>query len=200
MYKTILGLSILMIGCFGNGQSPISGLVIDNKINRGINYTDPLGTDFSIRYIPITITNDSTISIHLQMAFLKEYNYPHPNSHEKFRLIPLPKEWALDGVEISKSMINEITGYIENPALNDTIGPGKKIILAIGSIYPRPAKSTGVLPRKLFTVSDTDIFPECDWHLEKDSSSNQKNQMGLKVIFGEKCMIIPCGQISYVGQ
>ncbi len=174
-----------------------SGLLIENKINRGINYTDPQGTDFSIRYIPITIINDSTIPINLQIAFSKEYNNPPPNNEEKYRLIPLPKEWALDGVGISDSMIDELPAYIEKPVLDETLGPGEDLVLAIGSLYPRPAKSTGVLPRTLFAQGDKTTFPDCDWLMEKDRSSDQQIPLGLKIIFGEKCMIIPCGQISY---
>ena len=175
-----------------------SGLTIKNKINRGINYTDPHGDDYSIRYIPISITNDSTISIHLQMGFSKEYDYPHPDSQEKFRLILLPKEWALDGVDISESMLDELPKYIEQPLLNKTIEPGEEFILSVGSVYPRPAKTSGVLPRTLFVHSDTTTFPECEWLMKKERSSNQQIPVGLKIILGERCMIIPCGSISYL--
>lgn len=174
-----------------------NGIQIENKINRGINYTDPLGMDYSIRYIPITITNYNTSAAYLQVAFTKEYNYPEPYIHEKFRLIPLAKEWALDGVEISDGMINELPAYIEKPVLKETIAPGEKLIIAIGSVYPRPARTTGVLPRVLFVPNGTEIFPECDWRMEKDQTAGQPIQIGLKVIFGEKCRIIPGGSISY---
>ncbi len=195
-FRTVVGLFILLMSCFGNQQALKSGLVIENKINRGISYTDPQGTDYSIRYIPITIANDSTIPIHLQIAFSKEYNNPHPYSEEKFKLIPLPMEWAIDGSDISERMIDKLPSYIENPVLNETIEPGARIVFAIGSIYPRPAKSTGVLPRTLFVLGKSDIFTDCDWLMDIDRS-NQHIPMGLKIIFGEKCTIIPCGQISY---
>ena len=213
-YRTIVGLLIVLIFCSCAEQTtkgepqlendpnqhlvPKSGLLIDNGINRGISYTDPQGTDYSIRYIPITIANDSTIRIHLQIAFSKEYNYPHPDNDE-FKLIPLPKEWALDGVGVTEGMIDELPKYIDKPLLNETIEPGEKMILAIGSLYPRPAKTTGVLPRILFSQGDTTAFPECDWLMEEDKSSNHQIPLELKIIFGERCMIIRCGQISYAG-
>jgi hypothetical protein len=181
-----------------NKQSDLyNGIQIENKINRGINYTDPLGMDYSIRYIPITITNESTSKAYLQIAFAKEYNYPEPYIHEKFRLIPLPEEWALDGVEISDGMMNELPSYIKKPVLNETIAPGEKLIFAIGSIYPRPARTTGVLPRILFVQNGEITFPDCEWYLEKDQTSGQPIKMGLKVIFGQSCRIIPGGSISY---
>lgn len=215
-FKIIFGLFIFVVvsSCFQqtskNGTQtesevdhslPLkSGLLIENKINRGINYTDPIGADYSIRYIPISITNDSSVSIHVQIAFSKQYNYPAPHSEEQFKLIPLPGEWARDGVGVSDSMISELPTLIDNPVLAATIAPGEKIVLAIGSIYPLPAKTSGVLPRVLFTQRDTTTFAECDWLLEKDRSSNQHIPLGLKVIFGDKCRIIPCGQVTYPDQ
>ncbi|KAA3626939.1 MAG: hypothetical protein DWQ02_20140 [Bacteroidetes bacterium] len=196
--KILLGLLIGLMACSCKQQITLkSGLLIDNSINRGINYTDPQGMDHSIRYIPITITNDSTVSIHVQIAFSKEYNYPHPHSEQQFKLIPLPLEWARDGADISESMIDELPAYIENPILKETIEPGENMVLAIGSLYPRPAKTSGVLPRLLFAQSDTTTFPGCDWLMGKKPSSNQQIPLGLKIISGEKCMIIPCGEISY---
>ena len=175
-----------------------SGLLIENKINRGINYTDPQGIDYSIRYIPISITNDSTISIEVQITFSKEYNYPYPYNEERFKLIPLPREWAMDDTDISESMTNEIASYIENPVLNKTIKAGEQIVFAIGSLYPRPTNSTGVLPRRLFAQGETEIFENSDWSMEKNRSLNQQIPMVIKIIFGEKCTIIPCGHISYL--
>lgn len=174
-----------------------SGLQIKNQINRGINYTDSLGIDYRIRYIPISITNDSTISIHLQLEFSKEYNHPNPESDEKFKLIPLPEEWALDGAIVTDSMLGNLPKYIQHPNINTTVRSGEEIIIAIASMYPRPAKTTGVLPRILFTQNEITNFTECGRLLRKDRLSNQQMPIALKVIIGEWCMVIPCGQYSY---
>ena len=213
-FKNIVGVLIVMIfGSCAQRTSKVerqnenvdtqqekfkSGLTIKNEINRGTNYTDSLGTDYNIRNIPISITNDSTISILIQIVFSKEYDYPHPNSDEKFQLISLPKEWALDGVGVTESMIDELPKYIEKPLLNKTIEPGEEFLLSIGSLYPRPAKISGVLPRTLFVQSDTTTFPKCEWLMEKDRPSNQQIPLGLKIITGDWCMIIPCGSIAYL--
>ena len=64
-----------------------SGLKIKNGTNRGINYNDSLGIPYSIRNIPITIRNDTTLSIEIEIYFSKEYKNLITDS-EKFKLIP----------------------------------------------------------------------------------------------------------------
>ena len=177
-----------------------SGLTINNGINRGINYTDPHGTDYSIRNIPIKITNDSIIPIQIHLSFSSEYNHPNLAGGEKFKLIPLPREWGLDHTDITESMIDEIPKLIAKPVLNSIIEPGKDLILSIGSIYPRPAKTTGVLPRTLFAQNDSTVFNNCEWLMEDKTASSQQIPLMLKTTFGEQCMVIPCGHISYPEQ
>ena len=113
-----------------------SGLLIDYGINRGTGYTDSLGTYYNIRYIPITITNDSTIPIHFQIAFSKEYDYPVAYGDREFKVIPLPKEWALDGVEITDRMINELPKYIDKPFSNKPLNPAKNLLPRLEHITP----------------------------------------------------------------
>jgi hypothetical protein len=175
-----------------------SGLKIENGINRGTNYTDSLGTLYSIRNIPITIMNDTTFPIQVQISFSKEYNYPQAVSSEKFKLIPLPKEWAADHSEITERMLNIVPKYIEKPLINEIIEPGEEFILSIGSVYPRPAKIHGVLPRTLFVQNEITNFPECEWLVKKDRRLNKQIPLGLKIVIGEQCLIIPCGSISYL--
>jgi len=117
---------------------------------------------------------------------------------ETFKLFPLPKTWALDGVQVSESMLAEIPQYIENSSLAVTIKPGEELLLSIGSLYPRPAKTRGVLPRTLFVQKDALIFPECENVLTQDLSKDQKTSLNLKVVTGDQCMIIPCGWVSYI--
>ena len=196
-FRTIVGLLIVLIGCSCIQQPSNSGLLIENGINRGISYTDSLGTNYSIRYIPITITNDSTIPIHLQMAFSKEYDYPIAYGNQKFKVFLMPKEWATDRGTITDSMVVELKIYIEKPLLNETIEPGEKYLLAIGTLYPNPAKISGVLPNLLFAQSNGDNFQSCDFLMDQDKSTNSKLALGLKLVFNESCLIIPCGKISY---
>ena len=175
-------------------QIPQSGISIENKINRGVNWTDPEGRDWSIRYIPVTVSNDSSVLINIEINFSKEYYYPNPDDDKKFKLIPLPEAWALDGVGVSEEMLKGLPALIDNPVLKKDIEPGGKLVFAIGSLYPRPAEASGVLPRTLFVQGEADEFADCDWQMEKRSSSNQ---LGLRIIFGDKCRVIEVGQITY---
>ncbi|MDN5204228.1 hypothetical protein QQ008_22745 [Fulvivirgaceae bacterium BMA10] len=211
MFRTIVGFLIVLVGCSGNQQTSKgelqiengpnqhlgskSGLLIDNGINRGTSYTDSLGTDYNLRYIPITITNDSTIPVHLQIAFSKEYDYPAAYGDEKFRVFLLPKEWA-DTITITNSMFDELKNYIDRPLLNETIEPGEKCVVAIGTLYSRPT-NCGVLPNALFLQNKGDLYHECDGLINQDKSTNSQLALGLKLDLCGRCTLIPCGQISY---
>lgn len=71
--RTIIGLLVVLMICScsrrtSKGRLLIdSGLKIDNGPSHGASYTGSLGTKYSLRYIPITITNDSTILINIQI-------------------------------------------------------------------------------------------------------------------------------------
>lgn len=174
-----------------------TGLLINNGINRGINYTDSLGAISNLRYIPITITNDTTIAIHVQVEFSNEYDYPHTESGEKFKLIPLPEEWAQNGGEITDRMVKDLKNHIDKPILHKTLEPGDKIVLGIGTLYPRPPKFSGVLPNKLFAAKEKDVFSECNWTMNEKHVANNAIPLMLKLDFSEICLIIACGQVSY---
>ena len=177
-----------------------SGLRVDNGINRGITYTDSLGNNYNLRYIPITVTNDTTVTVDLQIIFSEAYPFIKSTDAENFRLIPLPKEWALDGVGVTERMIDELSHYIDKPVLNATIEPGASFVMAVGTLYPRPPKSSGVLPKELFAYSARSILPSCDWLVETESGTNTKMTLGLKLGFGESCRLVPCGQVTYSRQ
>lgn len=213
--KTIIGLLIVLIGCSGNQQTPISGLRIENSPNRGLNYTDPVGTKYSYRNIPITITNDSTIAIHIKLALSNEYDYPSDDDDQKFKVFLLPKELTPDKVtwdslsgEVGN---NELRNFFEKGLnfpyiLNETLEPGEKCDITMGTLYPRPT-DCGVVPNALFIQNNIGLYNACERLLNQDISipiAPEKNQDGtqfnleLKLGFCDRgCFIIPCGQISY---
>lgn len=211
--RIIAGLLLVLIGCSCAQHSSKrgiriendpsrhlgskSGLRIDNGINRGTSYTDSLGNYYNLRYIPITITNDSAVPSHLHIAFSKAYAYPIAYGDEQFKVLPLPKEWALDGVDVTDSMMHDLPKYIDKPLLDVTLQPGEHLVVAIGTLYPRPPKKSGVLPSALFSHTDRGIFSECDWLMNEDPLSAFQIALKLKLDFRESCTIIPCGQISY---
>ena len=201
-----------MIGCVENqhttkdGQLTHSGLQIDNGTNHGLNYTDSIGSKFSYRYMPVTITNDSIVPIHIRIDLTNEYDYPNVYGNQKFRLFLLPKELMRDKVtydsvsyEIGDNEIRDFFDRDLNPSysINKTIKPGKKCVITIGTLYPRPAKISGVVPNTLFALSDGEVLSTCDRLMKGDQFANSRIGLGLKLDFRESCMIIHCGQISY---
>lgn len=180
-----------------------SGLKIENTPTRGLGFTDTLGTKYGLAYITTTITNDSTIPIHLQIAFSKEYDYPIAYGDEQFKVIPLPKEWALNGVEITDSIINELPKYIDKPFLNRTLEPRERCVATIGILRPIRTNLCSATPYAILEYSDRGIFPSCEWLMSEGRASNPELAIGFKVGFCtigevyESCMIIHCGQISY---
>ncbi len=188
-----------------------SGLLIDNGPPRGLDYTDTLGTNYSFRTITATITNDSTIPIHIQIALSKEYDFPAAYGDQKFKVFLLPKELTPDK-ETWDSMsyvlgnnywvYKELSDFFErglNPPyiLNETLEPGEKCDITIGTLYPRPTKISGVLPNALFSQNNRGLYHECDSLINQDYSTNSQLSLWLKLVFKESCTIIPCGQISY---
>ena len=175
-----------------------SGLLFEKGPNRGSGYIDSLGTDYSLRYIPIFITNDSTIPIHVQLAFSKEYDYSVAYGDVKFKVIPLPKEWARNGTTDSMfdSMFDKLPNYIDKPLINETIKPGEKIGLGIGTLVIRP-REISINLNAPFAHTEEGIFQTCDWKMNEDPTSNPEIALGLKLVINEICTIIPCGHISY---
>ncbi len=179
-----------------------TGLKIENGINRGIGYTDSGGTKYNLRYIPITVKNENAIPVQLQLVFSKSYSFPKEYGTGEFNVIPLPKKWASDGVEITDSMTNKLASYIDKPSLNKTLEPGEELVFAIGTLYL--PTGVGVLPKVLLVTSDNAKAQGSERQTVKAKSNNPQTVIGLKLslhLAGErrpsKKILIPCGKISF---
>ena len=220
-FETTLGLLILLILCAclqqpskskleiedGPDQhsGSKSGLRIENSPNRGLNYTDTLGTKYSYRNIPITITNDNTIAIHVQIALSNEYDYPAAYGDQKFKVFLLPKEITSDKVTWDSKNYelgnNELRNFFDSGLdppyiLNETLEPGEECVITMGTLYPR-LTNCGVVPKALFLLKNKNLHPECDNLINQDVVTNAPLTLGLKLDFCRNCTILPCGQISY---
>jgi len=171
-------------------------LHIDNRINRGADYTDAQGNKYNLRYIPVVITNDGLLPTDFQLDFLERYSYPSQHGDETFKVIPLPREWALDGVGVTDSMMQALPKHINNPSIKETLAPGDELVIAIGTLYPMSTKYSGVLPNTLFLNSEDGLFPACRWLTIEAQPSGPQVSLGLKLVFGDRCAIIRCGQIT----
>lgn len=177
---------------------PPSGLLIANGVIRGSSYTDSIGETFTFRHIPITITNDTTIPINVRIEYSKEYLYPENQGPERFRVFPLPHEWARGQTPDSTltRMHSKLSTHIEQLLITATIEPGESMGLAIGIVYPSPDELWWVVPDALFALSENGSSHSCDWLIE-DQSSVRENRLALKIRMGKGCRILPCGQFSY---
>lgn len=185
------------------------GLKIENGINRGTGYTNSQGVGFNLRYIPITITNDTTIKLQLKLDFGEAYDCPMAKGDEYFKILLMPEVFTLDNVTLTgeremltDSMQTVFRGYVENDlnlpyALNKTLAPGEKHIIAIGTQYPR-LPHCAILPNALFLQSSLGQYQTCDNRIEPNEISNAQ-LLGLKLDYSpQACSIIPCGQITYL--
>lgn len=215
--RMVLGLFLILILCsckqrrltddpfnsnFNKDRSKnLSGLLIENGINRGIMYTDSLGTNYNIRYIPITLTNDSTLPIRVQIKFLKEYTNSLTATGEKFNIIPMASEWAMNGAEITNKMRIDLAGAIDKPFTSIVLNPGENYRIGIGTRYPTGIAYGAPLPEMLYVQGDGEDSLICDQLLlgrEVESAIGLR----LKLIFNkgesnEQCAIISCGHISF---
>jgi len=215
IFKTIVGLLIVLMGCSGNRQTSKFELQIENDPDqqmglksgllfeyggyRGTGYTDSLGNNYNLRSNPVTITNDSTISIQIELAFSKEYDYPNGYDDENFRVFPLPKEWAQNGTPDSlfDRIWLEFENHLDKPFQSETIEPGEQFVFAIGTLYPSQPEILWVVPNELFAHSAGGIFATCDWQMNEDPLLDSEMALGLKLHLNEGCIIIPCGRASY---
>ena len=167
---------------------------------RGTTYTDPKGMVYNLRYMPITVANDTTVPVQLEIVFLKEYAYPTAQGDQAFKVFPLPTAWALDGVGINDSLLNELPNSINNPSLKLRLEPEENYLFAIATLYPRPANFGGVRPMELFSPSSKEMRADCTRLKGQKSSPENPDILVLKLNFGGNCRIISCGQMLYHGR
>lgn len=195
--------SSINIAKMNNDFNLKSGLRIENGINRGLAFTDSLHDKYAITYISVTITNDSTIPIHLNTNFELEYEHPLKESDEKFRIVILPEEWTYDGLEITDNMIFKIHYDKGKTNFKKTLKPNQKYVFAIGTLRPSPAKICGIIPNAFLANEINANFKECQWQRREPYLSNSEMELGLKLDYchidgnATNCRILFCGQISY---
>ncbi|GAB5555484.1 MAG: hypothetical protein Sapg2KO_50750 [Saprospiraceae bacterium] len=188
-------------------------LKIENGTNRGTSYTNSKGTDYNIRYIPITVTNKDSVPIRIQLDFSEEYNSPKGSNKDK--VLILPEVFALNGITLTTksqvlidSMQIELRKYLENGLSNPyqlekILQPNENILMAVGIQYKPNQSETSPLPNELFIQSDISNYADCDNLNGHTIIGNPQISLWLKLNFNqgksnESCIIIPCGQISYL--
>jgi hypothetical protein len=172
-------------------------------------------TSYFYCYITARIANDSTIPIHIKIAFSKEFYHPTPPDGQRFRVFLLP-ETIIDVGQLSKGSTHitidpafakniivddnqELRNCLDTPlTLNKTINPKEECIVNIGFLVENKLDFFNPIPFELFAKGDKYHFSSIP-----DSAINQaisvKNKLPLLLGLGnwQEYCIIPCGQISF---
>lgn len=202
-FKPLQGLLLLLMLCACQSQAPKSGLKITYKPTRGQSYLDQEGKNLNLRHIPLILTNDSSVTIHLEIAFAEEYTFPAAFDDAHFRLFPMPEIWAMDGVDITDSILQELPRYIDAPRLSKTLKAGESCYLALGTLYPKNL-NYGVFPIAVFSHEQRDLQHECRELINPDELPISPSSLELLIGFTDdsqarpdSCMSLPFAQISY---
>ena len=183
------------------------GISIENGPNRGLNYTDSLGVQYSYRNIPITITNDTSIAVQIRIPLFDELNYPYEYGDQQFKVFVLPIELTQEKITFD-SLTYELTNrelrefFREGPydryIIDESIEPGERIDITIGTLYPRPT-NCGVVPKAFLFQSEGASISGCLQLQSHNISSKNHINLALQLIFcQEGCYIVPSGVISFL--
>jgi hypothetical protein len=183
-------LLILFLVCFSNCSDSSekkadetdlrhSGLYIENGPRQGFQYFDSSGKEYNYRYYTITLTNDTTIPVRLELGFTLTEKMLSDTSNSEIFLLPrhlTPKQQQFDPGGMSKELKTFLDFEITNSVqLDKTIKPTEKCVLTFGVLTDR--KFTD--PTTAFA---TTLLP-----------SNKKFKLKIN-----DSLTIPCGQYSYI--
>jgi hypothetical protein len=185
-----------------------TGLKFENEPTRGTGFTDSLGSEYGIVHIKSTITNDGTMPIHLQMALPLEYSYPAPNDSHKFKIVLWPELEEPPGLYSNSAggVLESFTGQDlkSTNQFNQRLAPGEEYVVTMGSIFPRLPKICSAVAYSFLEYSERRNYSDCDWTLNEEHLTNPQFILGLQVGFCtsgqeyETCVILTCGQITYI--
>lgn len=199
----LVGLFAVLSNCSSAPHESKPGLRIEHGPNQGLSHTDTLGIKYNYRYITTTITNDSTIPIHIQIA-LPEDVFPIAWSDHEYKVFVLPRELTPNPPAFHNNITDGLDNFFDTGldnlhAIDKTLEPGEQCVATIGTLYLPGTFS--IVPTAVFAQSESDKFRACDNLMGHAESANHQ-LIGLKLDFHikgvrEGCILIPCGQISY---
>ena len=161
------------------------GLFLENGPRQGLAYFDSVGTPYDYRYFTETITNDSTISINLEISLSKEYNDIRLHDSLMSKVFFLPRELTPDSQHSDHRMSKELymflgTGTDTPVSLNKILKPKEKCVMTFG-----------VLTANKYTEPTTPYSTGLIISTKNSSTASLKFRLN-------NSLEIPCGQIVYV--
>lgn len=187
-----------------------TGLKIEYGPNLGATHTDTLGNRHFYVHITATITNDSTVPIHLQLALAEAYDFPAFCGDDQYKVFLLPEELTPDTATIYNNIVNGQHDFLNTPLdkpfmSNITLTPGEYCVITIGVLIPKPANCAAV-PRAIFSQDTKGLYQACDRQINRAISTGPQLEIGVKLEYyyqrkfiapEDGCAVIPIGQISY---
>jgi hypothetical protein len=175
---------ICIYGCSDNSDNHLQfGLYIENGPRQGMQYFAS-GVEYNYRYNTITIWNDSTVAIQLEIGFSEMGMNLKDSIRSKIFLLPIhltPNEQHFDTGGMSEELKRFLDFEIDNPMhLSKVLNPREKCVLTFGVLtdtkYPDPT-----------TPYETELL----------TSHEKTSALSLKLKINDT-LIIPCGQFSYM--
>ncbi len=188
-----------------------TGLKIEYGPNLGTTHIDTLGNRHFYVHSTATITNDSTIPIHLHLALSNEYEYPtFCDDTNKYKVFLLPEALTPDTATLYNNIVNGPHDFLNTPLLNPviqkkTLQSGEYCVVTIGVLIPKPTNCAAV-PRAVFSFDTEGLYHTCDRQQNQAISTNAQLEIGVKLEYYNQrkfippedgCTVIPFGQISY---
>jgi hypothetical protein len=186
------------------------GVYMDNSPRYGRFYKDPEGVMHSYRYMKATITNDSTIPLHVTIAFFEEAYEPIPANGKTFQVFFLadtmtPENQANDDFYRTEVMPFLDAGLGVPVMLHKVIAPKEACSINIGFLSEIGSK-LDPLPITLFLKGHKHHFNSIpDSAVARALRANDPYDglvLGLDffALSGDstkRYALIPCGSLSY---
>lgn len=179
---------ISLYGCTNNTVSRAKiirqtqfGLYIENGQRQGFQYFDSTKTEYNYRYNTLTITNDTTVPIQLEIGFLKK----DLSNISYSKVFLLPRQLTPNKQQFDSSLSDGLKRFLDVDTdkpehLSKTLKPTEKCVLTFGVLtnikYPDP---TTPYETKLLTYKKTPSSISCK----------------LKI---NDTLVIPCGHFRYL--
>ncbi len=185
---------------FGSYSKKYYKISIENGPRQGFQYYDSKGTEYNYRYITTTITNDSLVSIRLQISFSKEYNYLRSNNILKSKVFLLPRKLTPEQQHFENTMSKELKQFLDREvnipvSLDKIINPNERLVVTFGVLteikYGEFMFMELISSNKPFHLNRNDSLE----NLVYSPENSQTFYLALDLV---NSFLIPCGQISFI--
>lgn len=187
------------------------GIYFDHGNWTGGYYSDKNGNTYLYRSVTTSITNDTTIPIHVKLEFLNELKCKNAFNERFMKIFILPKELSGEKQYKYPGVSPELQKYLDfdtnkKSSLNEELNPNEELTITFGTLNYN--KNYGPTQMALISNKLKPHFISHDSIIEKSIAN--KKPLDLYIAFdfasSEKdstCfsfLCIPCGQISYMNR